>query len=231
MEHEFWHERWGDNRIAFHEGVPNELLVAHVDVLGRASATRGDGIHPDNGVVFVPLCGKSIDMLFLAERGYRVLGVELSEIAGRAFFEENDLAYTVSDDGPFRACVGDTVTILCGDVFGLDAARLDAVTAVYDRAALVALPDALRAQYAGHLQTVLPGDAPMLVITFQYRQEDMDGPPFSVSPDTVRALYGAERSVDILQTVRFEGDASPLVNRGLAQLEEHAVAVGPAGSA
>lgn len=186
MEHEFWHERWGDGRIGFHEDRPNTFLARHIAALGTAKK------------VLVPLCGKAHDLAYLAEHGHTVLGVELSPLAAEAFFAEHDLTPSRDTLGPFERFQSGPVTILVGDFFLLSPELLSAAggaDALYDRAALVALPEAMRRDYVAHLRTLLGGvggataGVPALVITFTYAQDLMDGPPFSVTPAELRELY------------------------------------------
>lgn len=185
MDADFWHERWGEGRTAFHEGQENRLLARNAQALGEV------------GHMLVPLCGKTRDMAWLAEQGWRVTGVELSEIAARDFFAEAGVSPDVSDDRPYRRYAAGGVTILAGDMFALTAERLGAVDAIYDRAALVALPDAMRARYAEHL-VAITGGARQLLITFDYDQAMMDGPPFSVPPETVHGLYDATYTCSVI---------------------------------
>lgn len=186
MEHEFWHERWGDGRIGFHEGRPNTFLTRHLAALGEARS------------VLVPLCGKTHDLALLAERGHTVLGVELSPLAAEAFFSEHELPVERDTQGPFERFRAGPITILAGDFFALTPALLAAAggaNALYDRAALVALPEAMRRDYVAHLRALLGPGAPALVITFTYAQDLMEGPPFSVTPAELRELYaGADVS-------------------------------------
>lgn len=181
MEPEFWNERWKAGQIAFHEGRPNDLLEGHLDVLG------------DDRRVLVPLCGKAVDLAFLAARGHQVVGVELVEDAVAAFFAEQGLNPTVVRDFGFIRYSAGAITILCGDVFETTAGLLGPIDALYDRAALIALPPDLRARYVAHLRALLPAGTPGLLVTVDYPQEAMAGPPFSVDEAEVRRLYdGAE---------------------------------------
>jgi thiopurine S-methyltransferase len=179
MEPDFWHDRWREGRIGFHEGRPNTFLTRHGAHLGEA------------GRVLVPLAGKSHDMVYLAEQGHQVVGVELSPLAVQSFFGDHGLAPTRQAHGPFEAFSAGPITLLLGDIFALDPAHLgpDPLTAVYDRAALIALPPDLRRRYAAHLRQLMPAGARGLVVTFDYPQEMMDGPPFSVAPGEVAALF------------------------------------------
>lgn len=167
----FWHERWTTNQIGFHLPEPNAQLLRWWPTLNLPSGAR----------VLVPLCGKTHDLAWLAGQGHAVVGVELSALACTAFFEEHGLVPAVEARGPFMAWSAGNVTILQGDVFDLpQVAPLDGFAAVWDRAALIALPPDLRARYLREIQ--VPG--PHLVVTMVYDQSRRDGPPFSV-PDEV----------------------------------------------
>lgn len=217
MDAEFWHERWRANRIAFHQNRVNALLERHHHRLLRVSAGG-----PDRPVVLVPLCGRSLDMWWLREQGWQVLGVELSEIAVRDFFAERGFAAVPETDGPFTRYAADDIELLVGDVFDLTPERLAGVDAVYDRAALVALPPDLRRRYVVHMQAALPERSATLLITFEYPQHEFDGPPFSVSPGAVDALYSATRTIELVESVDALRDESGLAARGATALAEHA---------
>lgn len=212
MEHDFWHERWETDRIAFHQGATNAMLERHHGVLGA----------PGAGQALVPLCGKALDMAWLAMRGWSVLGVELSPIAVRGFFSERGLEPAGSRDGAFDVLEAEGVRLMCGDVFALERTQAAGVAAVYDRASLVALPTAMRGRYADHLIDVLPAGVPILLVTFEYPQAEADGPPFSVDEAEVRDLFGARRSVRRLETCDVLDDMPDLKARGLSRLSEHA---------
>ena len=194
MEADFWHERWQKNQIGFHEGAPNTLLTAHFAKLGVAS----------DGRVFVPLCGKSQDMNWLRAQGYRVVGAELSRTAVEQYFAELGLAPTVTRDGLFERFESEGVTILVGDIFELDACTLGQIDAVYDRAALVALPEPMRKLYAAYLPE-LTGHVRQFLVTFIYDQSLIDGPPFSVDEKWVRAHYEPLYDMHCVETRDVEG--------------------------
>jgi thiopurine S-methyltransferase len=189
MEQDFWHARWQNNQIGFHEGTPNALLVAHFVALGV----------PAGGRIFVPLCGKSQDMLWLRAQGYTVVGAELSRLAVEQFFAELGLTPAVTPAGRLERFEADGIVLLVGDIFDLDPGVLGAVNAIYDRAALVALPALLRERYAAHLAK-LTNAAPQLLVTFEYDQTRQAGPPFSVSEEEVRRHYGATYSLARAET-------------------------------
>ncbi|MBP6631678.1 MAG: hypothetical protein KBG28_27125 [Kofleriaceae bacterium] len=183
MDAEQWIERWRTGRIGFHEGRPNDLLVAHADHLtGRRR-------------VLVPLCGKAEDLAFLAGAGHDVVGIELATEAVVAFFAEHGLTPEVTPGlggGALTAYRAGPITLLAGDVFAVGPAEVGPVDAIYDRAALIALPPDLRRRYAAHLHGLAPGGAAgvtLLQICLEYEQARRDGPPFAVLADEVRALY------------------------------------------
>lgn len=210
MESNFWHERWSKGEIGFHKTEVNPLLVGFWERLALAPGTE----------VFVPLCGKSLDMLWLAERGHPVLGIELSELACAAFFSENGLTATRSASGRFQKWTSGPITILQGDVFDLQPADLATIGAVYDRAALIALPPELRAPYVAHVARVLPRPLPTLLITIEYDPSKRPGPPFSVTEQEVAALYQPTHNIEKLHTHDAFDPASPWAQMGLTWLDE-----------
>lgn len=181
MDKLFWDERWQHNQIGFHETQVQSLLADHWSALRLA----------DDAQVFVPLCGKSLDMRWLHERGHRVLGVELSALACAAFFAEAGLVPQREDADRFVRYAAQRYRLLCGDVFDLIAADVCDVRGVYDRAALIALPPPMRRRYAGQLLDILPAGTQMLLIALEFDIDGFSSPPFSVSPDEVIALFGA----------------------------------------
>lgn len=191
MEPAFWHSRWAERRLAFHEGQPNAHLVEHLGVLGQRKR------------VFVPLCGKTEDLAFLAAQGHQVVGVELVETAVREFFDEHQAAPTISLIGPFTRYAAGDITLFVGDFFASTRELLGPIDALYDRAALIALPASMRKKYVSHLRELMPLGAPGLVITVEYVQQLMDGPPFCVPEEELRTHYrGAqvERVADVAAT-------------------------------
>ncbi|MEO1224622.1 MAG: thiopurine S-methyltransferase [Pseudomonadota bacterium] len=180
MDHAFWLQRWQENKTAFHEGEVNALLSK---AFHRLALARGDR-------VFVPLCGKTVDLAWLAAQGCRVVGIELSRSAVEAVFADMGVATEITEVGRLISYRTDGVEVFVGDFFDLSAEILGPVDAVYDRAALVALPKAMRVSYAAHL-VALTGTARQLLITFEYDQAQMEGPPFSVDGAEVTALYGS----------------------------------------
>ena len=179
MKAGFWHERWEGGRTGFHQSETNRYLMQYWDRLNLKK----------NAKVFVPLCGKSNDMLWLRDQGHEVIGAELSPIAVRDFFTQNNLHATQTKHGALERWNSEGITIFCGDVFALSANDLEGVQAVYDRAALIALPPEMRRDYATHLRTILPVGTQSLLVTIDYPQHQRSGPPFSVPDDEVHALF------------------------------------------
>lgn len=179
MDNAFWLNRWEKNEgLGFNQSKPNFYLQKYVANLNISSSS----------CIFVPLCGKSIDMYWLYQQGYSILGLELSEIACRDFFIEHHLAFEKTVCSGFSAYQHPGVSLLVGDFFQLKAAHLQHVAAVYDRAALIALPQDMRKTYAKHMANILKLGTPMLLISFTC-SEKKDGPPFSVSETEIHQLF------------------------------------------
>ncbi len=194
MDAQFWLERWEENKIGFHEGEANAFLVKYVDRLGVAAGGR----------IFLPLCGKTRDIAWLLSRGYHVTGAELSPLAIEQLFTELGTEPSRSESGSLTRWSSDGIDIFVGDLFDLSGEVLGAVDAIYDRAALVALPDQMRKRYTAHL-TEISSAAPQLLITFDYDQALMDGPPFSVSGKEVEHLYRDRYSITLLESREVAG--------------------------
>jgi thiopurine S-methyltransferase len=194
MDAEFWHSRWASNNIGFHEGAPNPLLTQYFSRLQLAPNCR----------VFLPLCGKTRDIAWLREQGHRVVGAELSRTAIEQLFKELGLSPAIEKVDGFERFSAAGIDIWVGDIFALRAAMLGSVDAIYDRAALVALPLAMRHQYTEHLQAIT-GRAPQLLICFVYDQRLQDGPPFSIDANEVQRHYAAHYSVQCLDEVEVPG--------------------------
>ena len=189
MQPEFWHQRWSNNQIGFHQDAPTPLLLKHWASLGIAPGAQ----------VFVPLSGKSLDMAWLVSQGHRVLGVELSQLAVEQFFAEHALAPDLEQTRYGIHYRASGIELIVGDAFGLDADLLRDCAAVFDRAALIALPPELRARYASELYSRLPAGCRGLLVTLEYPQHERPGPPFSVSGHEVHALYDADWAVELLE--------------------------------
>lgn len=194
MEANFWHQRWKDNDIAFHQNEANPLLLKHVTKLGLAPGSR----------VFVPLCGKTLDIAWLLTNGYSVAGAELSPVAIHQLFDELGVVPQITQTDKFTHYSASHLDIFVGDFFDLHSQTLGHVNAIYDRAALVALPEPKRPHYTKHLIDIT-AKAPQLLISFEYDQSAMPGPPFSVSHEEVRRHYEKSYNLTLLESTPIPG--------------------------
>ncbi len=194
MDASFWHNRWQTNQAGWHESTVNPLLIAHFPSLNV----------PPGGRVFVPLCGKSLDLGWFLSRGYDVAGAELSELAVTQLFAELGIEPRITEVGKHRLFRGEKIDIFVGDLFDLSREILGSVDAVYDRAALVALPEPTRIRYAAHLKALTPL-APQLVIGYEYDQTMAPGPPFSVTSDELHRHYSDTYTLTPLARIDVPG--------------------------
>jgi thiopurine S-methyltransferase len=215
MDPTFWRERWQKQDIGFHQPAFHDLLQAHWPQLGLAQGAQ----------VFVPLCGKSLDMVWLAEQGHRVIGAELSEIAIDDFFTERGLAPVTGTIGRFTVQSADAYEFWCGDIFELPGEAVAGAAAVYDRAALVAFPPSMQERYAGTLTALAPAGAPILLITLDYDQTQMAGPPFAVPRRQVHRLFADRHDVAEIACRDALDIHARFKPRGLTALEECAYVV------
>jgi thiopurine S-methyltransferase len=208
VEAEFWLERWNKHQIGFHLDQVNPLLLQF----------ELDCFKP--GPIFVPLCGKSRDLLYFKQQGYQVLGVELAAKALSDFFTESGVNFEEREVNHFRCFVSDNLTLYNGDFFKLEAHHFDNVHQVYDRAALIALPPAMRINYVAHLLAILPRPLSIMLITMTYPQIQMKGPPFSVTDEEVRELYRSAKSIERLHYTSILEKESRFQQKGLTELYE-----------
>ncbi|AXM95897.1 thiopurine S-methyltransferase [Pseudomonas plecoglossicida] len=208
MEPAFWHRKWADNQIGFHQAQANPYLQRYWPALGLAPGSR----------VLVPLCGKSLDLAWLAGQGHRVLGVELSRRAVEDFFKEQGLQAQVSQQGVFEVWRSGEVELWCGDFFALRAEDVADCTGLYDRAALIALPQEMRSDYMRSLSQLLPSCNGLLV-TLDYQQELLAGPPFSVPDEEVRRGF-AGWQVEELQVREVIEESPKFLEAGVKSLVE-----------
>jgi thiopurine S-methyltransferase len=208
MDPDFWHQRWREGRIGFHQDRPTPLLLEHWPALALAPGSQ----------VFVPLAGKSLDLVWLAAQGHRVLGVELSPLAVEQFFAGHGLTPEVHDSRYGRHYRAGDIELICGDVFGLDAEALPGCAAVYDRAALIALPPELRRRYVRELHAQLPAGCRGLLITLEYPQHEKQGPPFAVLEAEVRELYGRDWAVATLDRHDILAEQPAFAAEGVSML-------------
>jgi len=211
MDAEFWHTRWRNNEIGFHQDEFNRHIVKHWPTLGVQSGSR----------VFVPLCGKSRDLIWLAGRGHPVVGCEINEIAVEKFFTEAGLVPQIATDGPVRRWSARSIEILLGDFFGLSRALIGEFGAVFDRASLIAFPETMRPAYVQALAKITAPGTSMLLITLEYPQHEMDGPPFSVTELEVRDLFSGVAEIELLELASDAFHDFPRFRQlGLSQLSE-----------
>jgi thiopurine S-methyltransferase len=225
MDPDFWHERWRTRQVGFHQPAPHPFLERWWPSLGVPPGTR----------VYVPLCGKSLDMVWLAVRGYLVVGSELSAVAVAEFFGEHppngDAAAdsprhgTIEERGVFQVHRRGAYELWQGDALQLKPALLGPVQAAYDRAALVALPPSMRETYVQNFAQLMPRGSRTLLVAFEYAQHVKAGPPFSVEPDEVSRLYSAAFRVEQLERIDIIGESPKFAAAGLSALYEVAYAL------
>ena len=220
MQHEFWLERWERGETGFHQDEVNACLIRHWIKTGTPKG------------VFVPLCGKSLDLWWLRQQGHEVLGVELSERAVQAFFEDAGQQPAVIPRGQFKCYESEGISLWCGDFFKLRIEDVQGCGAVYDRASLIALPPVMREAYARHLVSLFPEGIRMLLITLDYDQTEMQGPPFAVTEREIDWLYGQWGRVELLEKRDALPENARLRQRGLNRLDENTylIEISPCGN-
>ncbi|MEM9265335.1 MAG: thiopurine S-methyltransferase [Cyanobacteria bacterium P01_F01_bin.13] len=194
METGFWLQKWETNNIAFHKSEANPLLVKYFKKLSLGKGRR----------VFVPLCGKTLDIAWLLANGYRVAGAELVEIAIEQLFMALGIEPTISKTGDVKHYSAINIDIFVGNIFDVSNEMLGLVDAIYDRAALVALPEDMRNRYTAHLMEIT-NKAPQLLISYEYDQTLMKGPPFSISNGEVNQHYGDRYDLTLIASTDVPG--------------------------
>ncbi len=197
MQINAWNQRWQQNQIGFHETQPNQYLVEFLDQFQL----------PNNATVFVPLCGKSNDLYWLAQQGYQVIGIECSPLAVTDFFKQHRLSFSTEAIEHFTVYHSDNITLYQGDFFALNQSHLKHCDLIYDRASLISFSEEKRAQYVAHLNTWFTATTQMLLITLCYDQTIMQGPPFSV-PNTEVEIFYKHKNIKLL-TVNDVIDEGP----------------------
>lgn len=190
IDNQHWLDRWQDNRIGFHESSVNRYLQTYLNQFSL----------PAGSCVFLPLCGKAVDIGWIAAQDYEVIGIELSQIAIEAFFDENDLDYERFDSDRFGIYKSGNISLLQGDFFDLRNEDLGGCSLVYDRAALIAMAESSRPGYCEHMLSITPAASNMLLITLEYDQAEMKGPPFAVLADEVERYYSEAFSINLLES-------------------------------
>lgn len=220
MDPQFWLDKWTKQDIGFHLGSVHPMLRRHWPSL----------FVPKGGTVFVPLCGKSLDLVYLRQIGYRVVGSELSPLAIEQFYAEHGLKPQVAERHGMQVWQAADITLIQGDFFELDRGLLPDIAAVYDRAALIALPPERQPMYVRRIMALAPESAPILLITLEYPQQEMQGPPFSTPAAQVERCFGARYQAERLEAHDALQDNPGLKARGLGALTEtawHLHAAGP----
>ena len=208
MNHQYWLSRWAENRIGFHLDDVNPLLKRFLPKFRTVP-----------GRVLVPLCGKSLDLAWLAAEGYDVVGVDLSEIAARSFVSEQGIDAVSTDEPPFKVWRGENVTLFIGDFFDLTPEKSGLFDLVYDRAALIALPRDVRPLYARRLRSLLTTEGSILLISLEYDSAKMEGPPYTVPESEMRQIFSGW-SIDKLHEVDCIEDEPRFKERGLTWMKE-----------
>lgn len=210
MQPEFWHKRWEHNQIGFHLEQVNPHLQRFWPDLALPIEAR----------VLVPLCGKSLDLAWLAAQGLRVLGVELSEKAVEVFFAEQQLKPLIRRQGEFMVYEAGPLELWCGDFFALTAEDVADCVGLYDRAALIALPPPMRERYTAHLNAVLAVGTQGLLITLDYDQTQLDGPPFALLDGEVRRLLEPQWQLQVEDEQDVLGESWKFLQAGVTRLDE-----------
>ncbi len=209
MKQEFWHERWEKNEIGFHLPMVHPWLKA---------------VWPDQNVsegasVFVPLCGKTLDIDYFLQQKMSVVAVELSELAVITLFEQLNYKANVSDWIGGKLYQAENLKVYVGDFFKLTPEHVGHVSVIYDRAAIIALPTEMRQRYAQHLVKSCPV-ADILSLTFDYAQEDMAGPPFSVSQQEIKQHYSENYNIECIRSKNIIDNEPNFKKRGLNRLTQ-----------
>lgn len=210
MQDKDWLSRWQKNQIGFHDSEVNSHLTQYLP---------NYGLKPGN-TVFLPLCGKSSDIAWLAQQGFQIIGVELSRIAIEAFFAEQEISFQLSESERFVARKNQNICLLEGNFFDVRQDNLGDCKLVYDRAALIALDQADRQRYVDWMLSIIGENADMMLITLDYNQSQMNGPPFAVSEVEVRQLYEQTFKIEILKQTEIVDESTRWREKGLSSLVE-----------
>jgi thiopurine S-methyltransferase len=216
MQDKDWLIRWQKNQIGFHDIEVNDHLKRYIS---DSDLKPGD-------TIFLPLCGKSADITWLAEQGFKVIGVELSAVAIESYFSELELNYEQFGSGAFIARTSGNIRLLQGSFFDLQREDLGDCRLVYDRASLIALDESTRVRYAQWMQSIMGDKADMLLITLDYSQSEMSGPPFAVSTDEVTRHYGQAYQVDTVLQTEIVDESPRWRAKGLSSLVESVYQLG-----
>ena len=216
MDVEFWLERWKRGEAAFHQQHVNPYLGYYYGEMGPPAEKRSQLR------VFVPLCGKSRDLWWLQQNGYASVGVECSELAIEQFFTEHKLDFVKFDLNNHVSYRSDRLEILLGDFFALNSDDTGSITDVFDRASLIAFPAEMRRKYVRKIIELQQPGTRTLLITLSYPENEMNGPPFSVTEQEVHELYQDYFTIEKLAVKNILDDEPRFKERGLTALTETA---------
>lgn len=208
MEKDFWLERWRIGQTGFHQNKIMPLLQKHWPQLGVKPPAK----------VLVPLAGKTLDIIWFEQLGYEVVAIELSAIAIQQFFNEHNIDPSINKQGKFTIYKSGKITFICGDIFDLEPSFFNDFQACYDRAALIALPPEMRQQYAKHVYGNLPSGCKTLLLTIDYDQSEMQGPPFSVNAADIKQLFANSQSIQLLENRDVLANETKFKERGLSSM-------------
>jgi thiopurine S-methyltransferase len=204
MQKEFWLDKWTENSIGFHQSNYHPLLVKRINSLETKGLEKS---------ILVPLCGKSLDMIFLKDQGYRVIGSEFSEVACNDFFIENKIEFKTRIEGDFKVFKSEMITLYCGDYFNLNLSKK--VSCLYDRAAIVALDPKDRQRYAKKHGDLLVPKAKGLVLCFEYDQSLCAGPPFSLEEYLFREYFERDFDIELVEDNEIEIGNPRMIKAGV----------------
>jgi thiopurine S-methyltransferase len=210
VQPDYWLDRWRSAQIGFHQAAVDRHLKEYWPLLKL----------PANSPLFVPLCGKSLDLMWLRVQGHSVIGVELSPVALESLVMEQGIPATRRVLSCFDVYEADGFTLFCGDYFKLSPALLGSVSAVYDRAALISWTPAARESYVKHLTSLTSPGTQTLLIVVEFPPEQMQGPPFPLTPDAIENLYAGHYSIEELGRHEILELEPRLKARGLTELRE-----------
>ncbi len=212
-----WHRHWTRPTPGFHEGRVNRYLQQYLPLFAL----------PPAATIFMPLCGKAVDIRWLAGQGYQVIGVELSAVAIESFFAESALNFEKTEQPHFVRYDAPGITLYQGDFLDLQPQQLAQCALVYDRAAIVAIEDFNRAAYRRKMLQLIPSATPMLLVTLEYDQSRMAGPPFSVPVAEIRSLYQQQYDIELLESNEQIDERPRWKEQGLTSLIESALKLTP----
>ena len=204
-----WESRWQEDRIGFHLKEVNPYLIRFSDQL----------LDQNSDKIFVPLCGKTLDLCWLTTKTKKVIGVELVNKAVLDFFAENNIDYLLQQDETLQKFSSKSIDIYLSDFFDLNPKQTSLFKAIYDRASIVAIEEPKRREYVDHLISFLDPSGRILLITLEYNQNQMEGPPYNVPIEEIESLFAPLCSLKLLETCEILDDR--FRSKGLTRLLEH----------